>query len=212
MDTKEICIVGGDGLARECYTYIERMRLSWGGISFKGFWGEGGHEPKLKEFMPLFKGDVSGYSFKANDYVVLGSGIPEIRSRTYECLLKRGVRFFTVLDPSSVVFDYSDIGEANIFATNCRISSQSKIGNGNVFNGDNTIGHDASVGNFNFIAPQVQLLGHVKVGSFNSIGTGSVILPKVSVGNGNKIAPLSAVYSRCRDNKTLLGNPAVEVL
>ena len=212
MDNKNICIVGGDGLARECYTYIERMRLAWGGISFKGFWGEGGYKPELKEFMPLFKGDVSEYSFKDGDYVVLGSGIPERRSRPYACLLERGVRFFTVLDPSSVVFEHADFGVANIFATNCRISAQTRIGVGNVFNGDNAIGHDVSVGDFNFIAPQVQLLGHVKVGSFNSIGTGSVILPKVSVGNGNKIAPLSAVYSRCRDNKTLLGNPAVEVL
>ena len=205
---KNVFIVGGNGFARECYTYIQRMTKVDSSISFKGFLGEGGYIPDLKEFGAFWCGDVADFQFEKNDYVVIGSGDTTIRKRIYEHLKGRLIPFFTVMDPSSVQFHFSELGEANIFTLNCMISSDVKIGNGNLFNGYVAVGHDTKIGNFNFFGPTSQILGEVEIGDLNSIGTSAVLLPHSKIGNNNKIAPLSAVYKGCGDNCCMLGNPA----
>lgn len=205
---KKIYVVGGNGFARECYAYIERISKDDNEIIFGGFLGEGGYVPDLEDYPEMFKGDVSDFIFDKNDYVVIGSGDPIIRKRIYEYLKNRNIKFYTLIDPSTIIFPFSEIGEANIFVKGCIVSSQTKIGDGNLFNGDISMGHNATVGNFNFLAPGVQLLGYSVVGDLNSIGTNSVVLPKAKIGNRNKIAPISAVYTFCKDNGIYMGNPA----
>ena len=208
MADKKIYIVGGDGFARECHTYLMRVMQQEGGITFGGFVGEGGHQPDLKDYPDAFKGDLSTFCFQKNDYVVLGSGNPVFRKKTYEAIKEKGVPFFTLIDPSTKISSYVELGEANVFAAFGIISTQVKIGVGNVFNSCVDLGHDVNIGNFNFCAPGMRLLGGVKVGDLNSIGTGSVVLPHMEIGNQNKIAPLSVIYKNCKDNCLMLGNPA----
>ena len=116
---KNIYIVGGNGFAREVFGYIKRMAQNDKTIAFKGFLGEGGYVPDLKDFNNMFLGDVSNFEFQENDYVVLGSGDSYIRKRTYDYLKKIGAKFFTVIDPSCIILDYVNFGEANIFAYMC---------------------------------------------------------------------------------------------
>ena len=206
---KNIYVVGGNGFARECYAYINRVsELKDKEIIFAGFLGEGGYVPNLEDYPNMYKGDMSNFTFSEDDYVVIGSGDPLIRKRIYEYLKGKGVKFYTLIDPTTIIFPHSEIGEANIFVKGCIISSQTKIGNGNLFNGDNSIGHDVVIGDFNFLAPGVQMLGHSILGDLNSVGTSSVVLPNAKVGNRNKIAPISAIYTRCKDNGIYMGNPA----
>ena len=211
METKKIYIVGGNGFARECYTYVDRMCKSDSTITFAGFLGEGGYEPELFEFSKFWKGDVSNHEFKEDEYAVIGSGDCEIRKRIYESLKSRNVKFFTVIDPSVIVYPYVEMGEANIFSPNCLVSSQVKIGNCNLFNGFIFIGHDAQIGDFNFRAPHTQILGNVKLQDMNAIGTSSVLLPKAKIGSYNKVAPISAIYKGCKDNCIMSGNPARKI-
>ncbi len=208
---KNIYIVGGNGFARECYGYIKRMSRQDSTINFKGFLGEGNYVPDLKDFNKYFITDISKFEFGENDYFVLGSGNPGIRRRTYEYLKSRNAKFFTIIDPSVIMLDYIDYGEANIFAFNSFISSQIKIGTGNIFNGFINIGHDVKISDFNFIGPNTQILGNVVIGELNSIGTSSVLLPKVKIGNNNIIAPGSYVYRGCKNNSYYMGNPSVKV-
>ena len=208
MVKKNIYIVGGDGFARECYTYIQRMSYHDSEISFSGFLGEGGYRADFKEFSSLFVGDVSDFNFTPQDYAVIGSGNPSLRKKIYQQIKQKGGQFINVIDPSTVMFSYVNMGDANIFTLNCMVASQTKIGNGNLFNGFISIGHDAQVGDFNFIAPSAQILGGCKIGNENSLGTSSVLLPHSKIGNNNKIAPLSAVYKGCKDGCTMVGNPA----
>lgn len=208
---KNIYIVGGDGFARECYGYIKRMSEQDSTINFKGFLGEGGYVPELKDFSKYFISDISEFKFGQNDYIVIGSGNPEIRKRIYEYSKIRGIKFFTVIDPSVVMLDYVNYGEANIFTYGTFLTSNIKIGNGNIFNTCTNVGHDVEIGNFNFLGPNSQLLGHVIIGNYNTVGTNCVFLPKAKVGDCNKIAPLSAIYKRCKSNSYYMGNPAVKV-
>lgn len=210
---KNIYIVGGNGFARECYYNILRMRKTDLSIQFAGFLGHGGygHTVDYIDLQRYYKGEVSDHTFKADEYVVIGAGYPDLREKIYKELKARAdVKFFTIYvgeRPQNSVH----LGEANIVTPIVYMSCNIDIGNGNVFNGDVIVGHDVKIGDFNFFGPRSQILGNVSVGNQNQIGANSILLAHSKIGNNNKIAPLSAVYKGCKNNCYLLGNPALKV-
>ncbi|MBG6245352.1 transferase [Candidatus Symbiopectobacterium sp. 'North America'] len=208
-----IFIVGGDGLAREVYSYIDRMMQAGEKIQFGGFLGHNGYDnpENYKEYKELYVCDVDGFVFEENDCAVIGVAKPAIRKSIYTYLKNRGVKMPNIIDPSCILFPHSELGDGNILAIRTLISTNVHIGNGNLFNGGVEVGHDAIIGDFNFISPNVRVLGNVKVGSENIIATSSVLLPKSRIGNENTIVPVSVVYKGCGNNCYMSGNPAVKV-
>ena len=209
---KTIYIVGGNGFARECYCNLLKMIKKDSSIQFGGFLGHGGygHTVDYKDLQKYYLGEVTEHLFKGNEYVIIGAGFPELRSKIYTDLKKINVQFFTLYVgdnfPKSI-----EIGESNIFVPPFLYSCNIKIGNNNVFNGDVIVGHDVEIGDGNFFGPRSQVLGIVKVGNFNSIGANTILLPNCKIGNNNKISPLSAVYKGCRNNCYMHGNPAIKI-
>lgn len=208
---KKIYIVGGNGFARECYCHLLEMAKKDASIEFGGFLGHGGygHTVDYKDFQKYYVGEVSEHQFKENEYVIIGAGYPELRSKIYHDLKEQGVRFFTLITGDYEINSFTSVGEANVFIHSSP-SPNVKIGNGNVFNYEVIIAHDADIGDFNFFGPRSQILGDVKIESFNQIGANSILLPQCKVGYNNKIAPLSAVYKGCRNNSYWVGNPALK--
>ena len=209
---RTVYIVGGNGFARECYCHLMKMAEKDASIVFGGFLGHGGygHTVDYKELQPFYKGEVSDHVFTSNEYVVIGAGYPELRSKIYRDLKKQGVRFFTLVVGNDNINEFIAMGEANIF-NHSFPSPNVKIGNGNVFNHDVIIAHDTDIGDFNFFGPRSQILGAVNVGNFNTVGANTILLPHCKIGNNNMIAPLSAVYKGCRNNCYMQGNPALKV-
>lgn len=210
---KKIYIVGGNGFARECYCYINDIKKYNSEIKFAGFLGHGGygHTVNYLDLQKFYKGEVAEHIFQDDEYVVIGAGYPELRSKIYNDLKQLGVKFYTLATPNSYNNNLATIGEGNIFVGTTIASHNIKIGNGNLFNGEIIIGHDVNVGDCNFFGPRSQLLGNVKVGNNNTVGANAVLLPGAKIGNNNKIAPLSAVYKGCKDNSYMLGNPALRI-
>lgn len=210
---KNVYIVGGNGFARECYLYLLWMSETDPEIKFAGFLGHGGYGNTVdyKNLQDFYKGEVSEHLFNINEYVVIGAGYPELRRKIYAELKTRKVQFFNIVAPYVYINPTVEIGEANVFVAPFTPGPNIRIGNGNVFNGGVVVGHDVQIGDCNFFGGKSHILGGAIVGDNNQIGTGSVILPHAKIGNNNKIAPLSAVYKGCKNNRYLLGNPALEV-
>ena len=210
---KKIYIVGGNGFARECYCYLQDINKINQEIQFAGFLGHGGygHTVDYLDLQKYYLGEVTDHQFKDDEYVVIGAGYPELRSKIYNDLKLMGIKFFTLMANYSCINDFVNIGEANIFNATRITSPHIKIGNANLFNDEVIIGHDVEIGDFNFFGPRSQLLGNVKVGSNNIIGANSILLPKAKIRNNNKIAPLSCVYKGCKNNCYMQGNPALKV-
>lgn len=209
---KTVYIVGGNGFARECYYNLSGMMKEDTEIVFGGFMGHGGygHTVDYFDLQKYYVGEVSEHEFKENEYVIIGAGYPDLRSKIYNELKERHIQFFTLLTGQKLLPSV-DIGESNIFVSPFTCSCNIKIGNNNVFNGDVIVGHDCKIGNNNFFGPRSQILGDVKIGNNNTIGANAVLLPNCRVGNNNKIAPLSAIYKGCRNNSYIAGNPAVKI-
>jgi len=89
MVSKKIYIVGGNGFARECYNYLINLSQYGREITFGGFLGHNGYGKSVdyKEYQKFYVGEVSGHSFKENEYAIIGAGYPEVRKMIYEDFL-----------------------------------------------------------------------------------------------------------------------------
>jgi len=207
---KVLYIVGGDGFARECASYIQELEKECADIEFGGFLGHNGYRVDFKALDHFFKGDVSEHEFLEDEFAVIGAGFPELRTLIYADLKDRNIPLINLIAKDCFIHPSVEMGEGNVFAPPFQSSVDMKIGNGNVFNGGVNTGHDNVIGNFNFFGPRSQILGNVKVGDNNVIGANAVLLPKCKIGNNNVISPLSAVYKGCRNNCYMHGNPAIK--
>ncbi len=209
---KNIYVVGGVGFAHECAAYLLQIAQQDKSIKFSGFLGHKNYGVKenYKSMQDYYLGDMNDFSFKENDYIVIGAGYSALRKEIYLDCKKLNLQFYTLITPNCYIHESLDCGEANIFISSL-VSTHCSIGNGNLFNDDVKIAHDVSIGDFNFFGPRSSVLGECEIGNENSFGVNSLLLPGVSVGNNNKIAPLSAVYKRVKSNSYYLGNPATKV-
>ena len=209
---KTIYIVGGDGIARECYNNLIKLPTYNREIIFGGFLGHGGYGKTVdyKSYQHLYIGEVSEHEFLDNEYVIIGAGYPTLRQKIYLELKNKNINFYNLISNDSKLSESVLLGEANIIISSSATVNIS-IGNCNVFNDMINIGHDVEIGDFNFFGPRSQALGNTKVGSFNQIGANTILLPKTKIGDNNIIAPLSAVYKGCKNNCYMSGNPAVKI-
>lgn len=210
---KNIYIVGGNGFARECFGYVQEICATDENVRFAGFLGHGGygHTVNYMDLQCYYRGEAAEHKFAVDEYAVIGAGEPLLRRRIYDDLKAAGVRFYTLLSPSSRIAARAELGEGNVFVSTEIVSHNIKIGNGNLFNGRVIVGHDVSIGDFNFFGPDSKILGNVRIGNLNSVAVGSILLPRAKIGSGNKIAPLGVVYKGCRDNSYMAGNPALKI-
>lgn len=207
---QRVFIVGGDGFARECASYLMELEQDGADVEFGGFLGHNGYRVDFRSGESFFRGDVSEHVFAPGECAVIGAGYPGLRLKIYADLKARDIRLFNLVARGCFIHPSVELGEGNVFAPPFRSSVDMRIGNGNVFNGGVNTGHDNVIGDFNFFGPRSQLLGGVRVGNRNIIGANAVLLPKCRIGDDNKISPLSAVYKGCRNKCYMHGNPAVK--
>ncbi|WP_181646897.1 hypothetical protein [Helicobacter sp. 16-1353] len=210
---KNIFIVGGDGFAREVYFHLQNLAECNKEIRFGGFLGHNGYGCKVdyKDVQHLYIGEVSEYTFRDNDYCIIGAGDSILRKKIYDDIKSLGGKFWTLIAKGIYLADSFIYGEANIFIPPFYSTVNIDIGDGNLCNGNVSIGHDCKIGNFNTFLPSSCILGNVRVGDYNSIGTNAIILPKAKIGNHNIICPLSVIYKGCGNNLYMFGNPAIKI-
>lgn len=109
----------------------------------------------------------------------------------------------TFLDKESL-----QIGQGNIFCSNCFVSCNVKVGNFNLFNGYIPIGHDAVIGDYNVIMPSCNISGGVTLGECNFLGVQSVVLQYVKIGNNTRVGANSVIMRKTKDGYLYMGNPA----
>lgn len=113
----------------------------------------------------------------------------------------------TFLDKDSL-----QIGQGNIFCSNCFISCNVKVGNFNLFNGYIPIGHDTVIGDYNVVMPSCNISGGVTLGESNFLGVQSVVLQGVKIGNNTRIGANSVIMRKTKDGFLYIGNPAKRVV
>ncbi len=209
---KDIAIYGAGGFGREiaCLINLINNKLpEWNIIGFlddnESLWGTANKY-----------GRVMGGADWLNQYdkslaVAIAVGNPDTVKTIVENINNPNVSFPNLYAPSVTFLDKEslEIGQGNIFCSNCFISCNVKIGNFNLFNGYIPIGHDAVIGDCNVIMPSCNISGGVEMGNANFMGVRSVILQYIKIGNNTRIGANSVIMRKTKDGFLYMGNPAM---
>lgn len=140
--------------------------------------------------------------------VVIGHGEPTVRRILMEKLDQHGFTLGTVVDPSSFVSDYADIGDGVVITSYCSVAVSAKLGRNVALNTKAIVGHDIQIGDNTVISSLVNVGGACVVGAESYIGMGTQIKEGLKVGREVIIGMASAVYHDIPDGMIAMGNPA----
>lgn len=207
----DIYIIGASGLAKEVANYI--LDLHYNIVAFvekDGICDGGELRIRNKSYSIIQESAFLNYIQRENvrPKVVIAIGFPSLHHKLH-VFYEKFCDFPNIVHPKAIFCDESiELGEGNIIAPSCILTTSISIGNFNLLNLSTTIGHDVVIGNYNVLNPAVAISGQVSIGSRNLIGCNAAVRQMVNIGNDNVIGMGAVVLKEVKDCLTLVGIPA----
>lgn len=211
---KDIVIYGAGGFGREIaclIRLINEKENQWNIIGFlddnEAIWGT------KNEYGTILGGSKWINKYEKDLACAIAVGSPNAVQAIVGKINNPHVSFPNLYAPSVTFLDKASlqIGQGNIFCTNCFISCNVKVGNFNLFNGYIPIGHDAVIGDYNVVMPSCNISGGVNMGNCNFLGVQSVVLQYIKIGNNTRLGANSVIMRKTKDGFLYIGNPAKRV-
>jgi acetyltransferase EpsM len=171
-------------------------------------------EKSINEINPFkleYLGDESSSDFKGWDLdvaFILGIGDNILREKIYKHVLSNGKKIISLINSTSSISSFAEIGDAVFINRNVSINAFAKIGSNVILNTGCIIEHECMIGDSVHIAPGAVLAGNVKVGSGSFIGANSVIKQGVEIGKNVIVGAGTVVLNNIYDDKKIVGNPS----
>ena len=139
---------------------------------------------------------------------VVAIGDNDVRLRYQSAIESGGGRMATVVDPSAVVSQSSQIGHGSVIMATCVINARSVLGRGVIINTAATIDHDCVLADGVHISPGAHLAGEVRVGERAWIGLGATVNSGTHIGAASIVGASAAVINDIPAGATVVGVPA----
>lgn len=209
---QDLVVFGAGGMAKEISILVQAVnkeKSSFRHIAY-AIDDEYYHENMNIHGVPVFS---RKWLIEHRDDVVCvcAIGYPKERRKAQKGLTQEGVRFVSLVHPTTRIWEGTTIGAGCMIQPDCGISVDCRLGDGIFLNGDVNIGHDVVLEDFVTCFPRVQISGKVHIGEAACIGAMSFINEKRKVGAEAVIAPGSIVFNNVRDKIHVMGNPAKRV-
>jgi len=141
-------------------------------------------------------------------YCFVAIGNNSIRMEKQLCLEKEGFVCPTLIHPSAVISQNSEVLNGTVIMANAVVNVFSKIGKGCIVNTASTIDHECILEDGVHISPGVNLAGNVILKERCWIGIGSSVKNGVEIGRNSIVGAGAVVLSSVENNKTVVGVPA----
>lgn len=141
-------------------------------------------------------------------YFFAAVGENRIRKRVVERMEALGWQPVTLIDPSAVVSDSSQIGAGTYVGVASNISPNAQIGRYAIVHNQSSVGHDISMQDFSQVAPGGRLLGHARLEMGAYVGSNAVVYPGKTLGASAVLAACSFALKDIPANSTAMGVPA----
>ena len=205
---KNLIIVGARGWGREVYASVMTTKeYIEGEVSVKGFL-----DSKLDAFeglnghYPPILGAVEDYEIQDNDIFFVALGDSKWRKYYAEIIESKGGVFHTIICPDCIINSTAKIGEGSFISSWCFIGKHVLIHN------FCAVGHDAKVMNYCSLLSGAFMGGYSEIGECSQMSPKSMILPHKKVGNNVLVGAASVVMRNIKDNISVHGNPAKQII
>lgn len=203
MNEKEkLIVVGAGGHAMSVIDSIDANA-----IDLIGFIDE---REELKSFSEI---PVVGHSFedicepnRFSYFIAIGDN--RARMAWYEKLKLAGARFVNIVDPSALVSEGAELGEANFIGKLAVINNGAVLGSNNIINTGALVEHRCRLGNHNHISTKSVMNGDVVVGDGVFLGSCAVVNGQLSIGSWSTIGSGASVVRDVPRGVAAVGVPA----
>lgn len=130
------------------------------------------------------------------------------RSRFVEQVANLGVKFATLIHPSSKISSKSSVGEGTIISSGVIIASHTVLGRHVLVNRGALIGHHTEIGDYVTIQPGANIAGACRIGQATYIGMGALVLDHVEIGMHSIVGAGAVVNKDVPDHVQVVGVPA----
>jgi sugar O-acyltransferase (sialic acid O-acetyltransferase NeuD family) len=206
-------ILGAKGLAKELLTL-----LSWNADTDNLYFFDNinsnvpeylyGTFPVLKSWEAL-----QDYFMTVSPEFALGMGGASIRMNMSEQAQTIGGQLRSIVSNHALIGEFGNsIDDGACILSHATITCDVHIGTGTLINKAAIISHDAEIGRYCEISPGAKILGRTTIEDCSEIGANAVILPDITIGKNCKIGAGAVVTQNIRDNITVAGIPAKQLL
>jgi len=209
---KNLIIIGARGFGREIYniaTQCKEYQKEW---IIKGFLDD--KLDSLDEFVnyPKIISSVEDYEVQKEDVFICALGDVKYKKKYVSLIMVKGGKFVNIIHPTSIISNNTKLGLGIIICPFTYISNEVIIGNFVTIQSPCAIGHDVKIGEYCQINALSFFGGFSKLEDGVTINPGSMILPKKVIGENSTIGINSSVIGNIKPNKTVYGNPAIEII
>lgn len=209
---KNVVIIGARGFGRE--VYCSAMESLGYGETFviKGFLDDKKTALDNYKGYPPILDSVENYHIQKDDIFICALGDVFYKEKYCRMVLEKGGEFITLIHPTVQINQNVSIGKGCVFLSYAVIGSDAVIGDFVNIQHFGIIGHDVSVGDWSMIDCHCFCGGFSKVGKSCTMHTSSVLVPQKEIGNFVTVNAGSIVIRNVDDYKTIIGNPAKELI
>ena len=203
---RRVVVVGAGGFAREVAQWAH---AAWpdaarrlGGFLSADPRALDGHAIDL----PIL-GNPADFIPAPGDGFLLAIGIPEVRRRVAEQLLKRHAMFISLIHPTAIVARTAVIGAGSILCPHSIVSDAARLGRCVLMNYHTSIGHDGSVGDYAVLSPYATLGGNAHVADDVFLGMHASVGPGRAMGPRSKLSANSCALTDVPGDSLVFGVP-----
>lgn len=216
MSIKKLIIIGGYGngtVVQSTVEDINKVKKEW---EIMGFLNDNEKGP-INGYPVLGKIDketVSEYLSQSNVYFFYSLISIKLNYKFLDKLLNLKIpqeRFATIIHPTSVVSDHSEIGFGTCIQPFVSIGPNTKIGDHVQIYAQSLVGHGAVLDDYSYVANNACIGAdvHLKEGAY--LGTNSTTLEFVELGKWSVTGIGAVVLKNVPDYAKVVGNPAREI-
>jgi sugar O-acyltransferase (sialic acid O-acetyltransferase NeuD family) len=205
-NNNKICIIGTGGFGREVLCcLIDLYRSSKINIFENVYFMVSDEYYKEETVMGVKVIKLSDFvTSEYNVFVAIGN--PQARRKIVESLPLQ-TNYLTIIHPSALVSDFTEIGEGSIITAGTILTCNLKIGKHAHLNLNTTIGHDCVIGDYFTTAPATNISGNCKIGDSVYFGTNSAVKEGISICSDVTIGMGGVVVKDINEKGIYIGNP-----
>lgn len=209
---KDLIIVGASGFGRELLMAVKEINMVSPTWNVLGFIDDNIHALDGIECDCKVLGTISGWTQKDNELYAIAIAKTLTKKAVIKELLKKGVKFATIIHPTARVGNSTVLGEGIVLFSYVDISVNCKVGDFVFMNSYAQVGHDAEIGDYSTLFPNCAVAGGSVLEAGVTVGTAASTYPGIRIGSYATVGMNSAVIRNVKSGCTVMGVPAKKIL